>query len=57
MKTIIKILSFFLFISFLLVNNLYSEEKIKIGLIVPLSGEYSLIGESILKSTRLAVNK
>ena len=27
-----------------------SEEKIKIGLIVPLSGEYSYIGKSILKS-------
>tara|TARA_B100001029_G_C15025121_1_gene433105 strand:+ start:1 stop:1110 length:1110 start_codon:yes stop_codon:yes gene_type:complete len=40
-----------------LINTAYSEEKIKIGLIVPLSGEYSLIGKSILKSTRLAVNK
>ncbi len=34
-----------------------SEEKIKIGLIVPLSGEYSFIGKSILKSTRMALNK
>ena len=34
-----------------------SEEKIKIGLIVPLSGEYSYIGKSILKSTRMALNK
>ena len=34
-----------------------SEEKIKIGLIVPLSGEYSYIGNSILKSTRMALNK
>tara|TARA_B100000989_G_scaffold198040_1_gene149553 strand:+ start:1905 stop:3056 length:1152 start_codon:yes stop_codon:yes gene_type:complete len=34
-----------------------SDEKIKVGLIVPLSGEYSYIGESILKSTRMALNK
>jgi len=34
-----------------------SDEKIKIGLIVPLSGEYSYIGNSILKSTRMALNK
>ncbi len=34
-----------------------SDEKIKIGLIVPLSGEYSYIGSSILKSTRMALNK
>ena len=34
-----------------------SDEKIKIGLIVPLSGEYSYIGKSILKSTRMALNK
>ena len=34
-----------------------SNEKIKIGLIVPLSGEYSYIGKSILKSTRMALDK
>ncbi len=34
-----------------------SDEKIKIGLIVPLSGEYSYIGNSILKSTRMALNE
>ena len=34
-----------------------SEEKIKIGLIVPLSGEYKEIGNSIVKSARLAINK
>ena len=35
----------------------FSDEKIKIGLIVPLSGEYSYIGNSIVKSTRMALNK
>ncbi len=34
-----------------------AEEKIKIGLIVPLSGEYKEIGNSIVKATRLAINK
>ncbi len=34
-----------------------SDEKIKIGLIVPLSGEYAYIGKSILKSTRMALDK
>ena len=34
-----------------------SDEKIKIGLIIPLSGEYSYIGKSILKSTRMALDK
>ena len=34
-----------------------AEEKIKIGLIVPLSGEYKEIGNSIVKSARLAINK
>ena len=57
MKTLIKIITFLPVISVLLIKNLYSEEKIKIGLIVPLTGEYGLIGDSILKSTRLAINK
>ena len=33
------------------------EEKIKIGLLVPLSGKQSDIGKSILKSVSLAINK
>jgi len=32
-------------------------EKIKIGLLVPLTGKNSEIGQSIIKSTRLAINK
>ena len=31
--------------------------KIKIGLLVPLTGKNSEIGQSIIKSTRLAINK
>ena len=55
-KIYIIFLKVFLIIVF---SNLkaISEEKIKIGLIVPLSGEYSFIGKSILKSTRMALNK
>ena len=55
-KFYIIILKVFLIIVF---SNLkaISDEKIKIGLIVPLSGEYSYIGNSILKSTKMALNK
>ena len=35
----------------------FAEEKIKIGLLVPLSGKNSEIGESIIKATRLAINQ
>ncbi len=38
-------------------SKIFAESKIRIGLIVPLSGEYSAIGDSIIKSTRLALNK
>ena len=33
-----------------------NEEKIKIGLLVPLSGEYKELGQLIIKSTRMALN-
>ena len=56
MKTFIKLLFFTLSILFTY-QNVFASEKIKIGLIVPLSGENSLIGEKIIKSTRLAINK
>ena len=39
------------------IHQILADEKIKIGLIVPLSGEYKSIGKSILKATRLAINK
>ena len=57
MKTITKII---IFIFLLLITNfqkIYAEEKIKIGLLIPLSGEHGEIGNSILKSVRLAINK
>ena len=57
MKTIIKLLLIFFLVLFSFNQKILAEEKIKIGLIVPLSGEYKEIGDSIIKSTRLAVNK
>ena len=55
MKTLIKFFYFYL-ISILLFTPALSAEKIKIGLIVPLTGEYKEIGLSILNSTRMALN-
>ena len=57
MKTLIKFLIFIALSVTLLSQNIFASEKIKIGLIVPLSGENSLIGEKIIKSTRMAINK
>ena len=57
MKTLIKLIKFFLLVICLFSQNIYASEKIKIGLIIPLSGENSFIGEKIIKSTRMAVNK
>ncbi len=57
MKTLIKLL-LFLLLSFSLFNqNIFASEKIRIGLIVPLSGENYLIGEKIIKSIRMAINR
>ena len=55
-KLYIIVLIVFLIILFTNVKAI-SDEKIKIGLIVPLSGEYSYIGKSIIKSTRMALKK
>ena len=41
---------------FLIINSSLSEEnKVKIGLLVPLSGENAEIGKQIIKATRLAL--
>ena len=55
-----KITKFIVFIFIGLILSIFqssAENKIKIGLVVPLTGEYKNIGNSILKSTRLAINK
>lgn len=55
MKYLIKFYSLLIFLIIFSFNSLASE-KIKIGLVIPLSGENKELGESILKSVRLAVN-
>jgi hypothetical protein len=57
MKTLIKLLMLIALTVTLSSQNIFASEKIKIGLIVPLSGENSLIGEKIIKSMRMAINK
>ena len=57
MKTLIKLLISILLSISLFSQNIFASEKIKIGLIIPLSGENSLIGEKIIKSIRMAINK
>ena len=57
MKTFIKLLTTVIISLSIFYSNAYSVEKIKIGLIIPLSGEYSIIGDSIINSVRLAINK
>ncbi len=57
MKTFIKFLTVSIITICFFSQNLHALEKIKIGLIVPLSGNNSLIGERIIKSVRMAVNK
>ena len=52
-KKILKIL--FVFIAS--INSASSEEVVKIGLLAPLSGESSYIGQSIIQSVRLGINK
>ena len=57
MKTFIKILLCFFVNLYPLIHIASASEKIKIGLIVPLSGENFMIGDRIIKSIRMAVNK
>ena len=57
MKKFIQFIIFTFIALILNIHQISADEKIKIGLIVPLSGEYKEIGDSILKATRLAINK
>ena len=57
MKSLFKKILILIFICLLPAGKIYAEDKIRIGLVVPLTGEYSTIGDSIIKSTRLALNK
>jgi len=57
MKIFIKIIIFLCLVSVLNFQKTSAEEKIKIGLLVPITGQHSEIGKSIIKSVRLAINK
>ena len=57
MKKIIKIIMLLTLTFTFTVGNVLANKKIKIGLLVPLTGKNSEIGQSIVKSTRLAINK
>jgi hypothetical protein len=57
MKKIIKFILFFTLVFFVTPKEVVASEKIKIGLLVPLTGKNYEIGQSIIKSTRLAINK
>ena len=51
-------LTTFVFIFFIFTIKLFaSEEKIKIGLLLPLTGQNQEIGKSVLRAVNLAVNK
>ncbi len=57
MKKITKIISLLLLLLLFDNQKIFAEGKIQIGLLVPLTGINSEIGNSIVKSVRLAINK
>jgi len=57
MKKIIKIILLLVLPFSVSTVEIFANEKIKIGLLVPITGKNSEIGLSIIKSTRLAINK
>ena len=57
MNKIIKIILLLALVFSIPLQNLSANEKIKIGLLVPLTGKNLEIGMSIINSTRLAINK
>ena len=51
-------LTIFIFIFFIFTIKLFaSEEKIKVGLLLPLTGQNQEIGKSVLRAVNLAINK
>ncbi len=57
MKKLLNLI-FFVFIVFIFTNKLSAfEEKIKIGLLLPLDGQNHQIGKSVLRAVNLAINK
>ena len=57
MKKLLNLI-FFVFIVFIFTSKLFaSEEKIKVGLLLPLDGQNHDIGKSVLRAVNLAINK
>ena len=57
MKILLKIIILLIFFPLTDLQKIYAEEKINIGLLIPLSGKQKEIGKSIIQSVRLAINK
>ena len=57
MNKIIKIILLLILIFTVPSLKVLADEKIKIGLLVPLTGKNAEIGKSIIKATQLAINK
>ena len=57
MNKTIKIIFFLVLALLTPLHSVYANEKIKIGLLVPLTGKNSEIGKSIINSAQLAINK
>ena len=57
MKKIIKIILLLALTFSVSTVEIIASEKIKIGLLIPLTGKNSKIGQSIIKSVQLAINK
>jgi hypothetical protein len=57
MNKIIKIILLLTLTLPLSLEKVFAKEKIRIGLLVPLTGKNYEIGQSIVKSTRLAINQ
>ena len=57
MKIITKKIKYILILIFFLSTNLQAEDKVKIGLLVPLTGNDADVGKSVVKAVRLAINK
>ena len=56
MNKLLKLIKILFFISInLYPSNLFAEEKLKIGILVPLTGDNKDLGEQIIKSTRIAL--
>ena len=57
MKKLINLI-FFIFVIFILTAKLSAlESKIKVGLLLPLTGQNQDIGKSVLRAVNLAINK